>query len=121
MRAKTIRLATVAITTFIPWFITLASLRVMTGLPRLAFVTIHDALVVLLFGVAFAIYFHERKGGDPYTITVIAMLCLIVFEIIYVGFLFVGPRWFLTYVDWFIPIFLIASTIYWTGKFFAKR
>lgn len=120
MRAKTVRVATVAITTFIPWLIALAALGAMAGLPRPAFVAIHYTLIVLLFGVAFAIYFRERKGVDPFTVMVIAMLCLIVFEIIYTGFLFEGPRWFLTYADWFVPAFLIASTVYWTGTFFTR-
>lgn len=119
MRAKIVRIATVAITSFIPWLITLAALSAMTTLPRLAFVAIHYVLVVLLFGVAFAIYFRERKGADPFTVTVIAMLCLLVFEITYAGLLFEGPRWHLTYVDWFVPAFLIASTIYGIGKFFS--
>lgn len=118
MRAKTVRFATVAITAFIPWLITLAALGAMADLPRFASVAIHYVLIVLLFGVAFAIYFRGRKGADPFTVTVIAMLCLIAFEILYVRFLFEGSRWHLTYVDWFVPAFLIASTIYAAGKFF---
>lgn len=120
MRAKTVRLATVAITSFIPWLITLAAFGAMADLPRFAFVAIHYVLIVLLFGVAFAIYFRERKGVDPFTVTVIALLCLMAFEMVYVGFFSPRPRWFLTYTDWFVPAFLIASTIYWIGKFFAR-
>lgn len=119
MRAKTVRFATVAITAFIPWLITLAALGAMADLPRFAFVAIHYVLIVLLFGVAFAIYFRGHNGVDPFTVTIIAMLCLLVFEITYAGLLFEGLLWYLTYVDWFVPAFLIASTIYAAGKFFS--
>lgn len=121
MHPKTVRVATVAITTFIPWLITLAALGVSGSLARPAFVAIHYLLVVLLYGVAFGIYFRDRNGVDPFTVTMIAMLCLFVYEFVYVTFIFEGSRWFLTYVDWLIPAFLITSTIYWTGKFFTKH
>lgn len=121
MHPKTVRVATVAITTFIPWLITLAALGVSSSLERPAFVVVHYVLVVLLFGVAFGIYFRDRKGVDSFTVTVIAMLCLFAYEVIYVTFFFEGSRWFLTYVDWLVPAFLIASTVYWTGIFFTKH
>lgn len=120
MHPKTVRVATVAITTFIPWLIILAALGTAGSLARPAFVAVHYALVVLLYGVAFGIYFRDHKGVDPFTVTVIAMLCLFAYEFIYVTFFSEGPRWFLTYVDWLAPVFLIASTVYWTGKFFTK-
>ena len=120
MNPKTIRIATVAITTFIPWLITLAALGATTTLPRPLFVLIHYILIVLLFGVAFSLYYKDRKGVDPFSVMVIAILCLFAYEMVYVGFLYEGPRWFLTYLDWLVPVFLIASTVYWTGKFFTK-
>lgn len=120
MPSKTVRVATVAITTFIPWLITLAALDTASSLTRPAFVAVHYVLVVLLFGVAFGIYFRDHKGVDPFTVTVIAMLCLFAYEFISIIFFSEGPRWFLTYVDWLVPAFLTASTIYWIGKFFSK-
>lgn len=121
MHPKTIRVATVAITTFIPWLITLAALGTAGSLVRPVFVTVQYVLVVLLYGVAFGIYFRDRKEVDPFTVTIIAMLCLFVYEFMYIVFFYEGSRWFLTYVDWLVPAFLIASTVYWTGKFFTKQ
>jgi hypothetical protein len=120
MRTKTVRLIAVAITTFIPWLITLAAIGAASMLPRPAFIVVHYTLVVLLFGIAFCLYYKERKGVDPFTVTMIGMLCFIVYEIVYHSF-FEGQPQFLTYVDWFVPAFLIASTIYWTGTFFTKE
>lgn len=120
MNLKTIRVATVAITTFIPWLITLAALGATTSLPRTVFIVVHYLLVVLMFGVAFGFYFKDRKGVDPFTVTTIAVLCFFLYEFVYILFVFDGSRWFLSYVDWIVPLFLITSTIYWTGKFFTK-
>ncbi len=116
MRHQTVRLVTIAITTFIPWLMTLAAMGASTSLPRPLFILFHYVLVVLLFGVAFSFYFRDRKGADPFTVTTLAMLCLFAYEMIYVGFLYEGPPWFLNYVDWFVPLFLISSTIYWVGR-----
>ena len=121
MHPKTVRVATVAITTFIPWLITLAAFDVSRSLARPAFVGVHYLLVVLLYGVAFGIYFRDRKEVDPFTVTAIAMLCLFAYEFIYIAFFSQGSGWFLTYIDWLVPAFLIASTVYWTGTFFTKH
>lgn len=120
MHSQTMRVATVAITSFIPWLITLAALGAASSLPRLAFIVIHYLIVALLFGVAFGIYYKEHKGVDPFVVTVTALLCLFVYEFIYITLFSDGSRWFLTYTDWLVPVFLIASTIYWTGTFFSK-
>lgn len=116
MDPKTIRVATIAITSFIPWIITLAALGATASWPRLLFVLIHYTLNVLLFGVAFSLYFRGHPGVDPFTVTLIAMASLVVYEVIYFGFIYKGELWFLTYVDWILPAFLIASTIYFLGK-----
>jgi len=121
MHPKTVRFVTVAITTFIPWIMTLAALGAASSLPRPAFVVIHYCLVILLFGVAFGIYFRDHKGVDPFTVMVFAMLCLFGYEFCFLMFFFEGSPWFLTYVDWLVPAFLIASTIYWTGNFFTRE
>lgn len=121
MHPKTVRVATVAITTFIPWLITLAALGAASSLSRPAFVAVHYAIVVLLYGVAFGIYFRDRKGVNPFTVTVIAMLCLFAYEFVYANFFSEGSLLILTYVDWLVPVFLIASTVYWIGIFFTKH
>lgn len=89
-------------------------------LARPLFILIHYLLIVLLFGVAFSFYYKDHKEVDPFAVTITAILCLFVYEIVYVGFFHEAPHWFLTYLDWLVPVFLIASTIYWTGTFFTK-
>lgn len=107
---------TVSITAFIPWLISLAALGASSMLPRPLFVIIHYTLVILLFGVAFAWYYAGHKGEDPFSVMGIAILSLLVYEVVYFIFIYEGTLWFLTWVDWIVPLFLIASTIYWVGK-----
>ncbi|MDG1949709.1 MAG: hypothetical protein P8J32_02700 [bacterium] len=116
MDPKTIRVFTVAITTFIPWLITLAALGASLGLPRPLFIFLHYTLDVLLFGVAFSIYYRGHPGVDPFTVTLIAMASLLIYEIFYLSFIYKGELWFLTYLDWIVPAFLIATTVYILGK-----
>lgn len=118
MDVRTVRFASVAITVFIPWLIRLAALGAAAMFPRFVFVPVHYALVVLLFGVAFGIYFRGHRGADPFAVMGIAVLSFFAFEAVYFGFLYDGTLWFLTWTDWFVPLFLIASTIYGVGKLF---
>ncbi len=118
MRAKLTYISIIAITAFIPWLITLAALGPASSLPRIAFLAVHYLLIILLFGVAFANYFKGHRKEDPFTVMGVAMLSLFVYEIVYFKFLYEGELWFLTYWDWIVPAFLIASTIYFVGKAF---
>lgn len=110
------RVISIAIASFIPWIITLAGLSAAMGLSRPLFIAIHYFLDIALFAIAFAMYFKGHPGEDPFTVMAIAMVCLFVFELAFFAFFYDGDYWFLSYVDWIIPAFLIASTIYWIGK-----
>ena len=116
MNSRATQWITVSITTFIPWLISLAALGASSMLPRVWFVTVHYALIVLLFGVAFAWYYAGHKGEDPFSVMGIAVLSLLVYEVVYFTFIYEGTFWFLTWVDWIVPLFLVASTIYGVGK-----
>lgn len=118
MDPRTVRFVSVAITAFIPWLIRLAALGAAPMFPRPMFVFVNYALVVLLFGVAFGIYFRGHKGADPFTVMGLAVVSLLVFDAVYLGLLYDGALWFLTWTDWFVPLFLVASTIYGVGKIF---
>lgn len=121
MIPKTVHFFSVAIASFIPWLLILSALGAAMDFSRLSFILLHYTLVVLLFGIAFCIYFRGHKGEDAFTVTSIAVGFVILYEIVYIAFLYEGERWFLTYFDWFVPMFLIASTVYWTGIYFGKK
>lgn len=120
MSPKTVRVATVAIATFVPWLIILAALGAAASFPPFWYVLVHYLLVLLLFGVSFAIYFKGHPGVRPFTVMAIAMLCLLSFELAY-AVLFPGAAhvpW--DYIHWFVPLFLAATVVYGVGVMFSK-
>lgn len=120
MRSKATHHGTVAITAFIPWILTLAGLSATMELSRAVFIPVHYIMDILFFGVAFGWYFKGHLKQDPFRVMIVAMAYLLLFELIYFGFMYEGELWFLTYVDWVIPVFLIASTIYGVGAVITK-
>jgi len=117
MGSKTVHIASVAITTFISWLIITAAIGVTASWPHPLFILVHYALVVLVYGVSFGLYYWGHKGEDPFVVMGISVLSFFVFEIIYGVFLYDGSCWFLNYLDWFVPLFLMSSTTYWVGRF----
>lgn len=111
---------TILITSFIPWLISLAAVGVLSGFPRPLFLLFHYALCVLLFGIAFVIYFRGHSWTNPFTVMVNSIVSILIFEFVYICFIYEGELWFLTYLDWIVPLFLIATTIYAVGKIFRE-
>ncbi|PJA45244.1 hypothetical protein CO174_04025 [Candidatus Uhrbacteria bacterium CG_4_9_14_3_um_filter_50_9] len=116
MRSKIVFIGTIAITAFIPWLLLLAGLSQITELSRLFFIVIHYLMNMALFAIAFGWYFKGHQKEDPFRVMAVALVCLVVFELVYFGFIYEGELWFLTYVDWIIPAFLVATSIYGVGK-----
>ena len=115
-----IKIIPIAITAFIPWIIALAGFSAAASLPRSLFITVHYLMDVSLFAIAFIVYFRVHPKSGPFGVMAIAMASLAVFELVYFGYFYEGDLWFLTYIDWIVPAFLIASTIYWIGKLMKK-
>ena len=116
MDQRSVQISTVAIATFIPWIITLATLGAVTSFAHPLFLAIHYAITVLLFAVAFSIYYKGHKHVNPFEVMGIAVLSWLVFEGVYYGFIYTGDFWFLTYLDWFVPLFLLAGVVYGVGR-----
>ena len=47
----------------------------------------------------------------------IAMISLFIIEFVFWNFFYKGELWFFNFVDWVIPAFIVASTIYFTRSF----
>ena len=114
----TISVLTVALFAFIAWLPILAALVLMRNLPRVWFVALHYGLDILLFGLVFAVY-HKRLGRfSPFGTMAIAMFSLFAIEFVFWNFFYRGELWFLNFVDWIVPAFLVASTVYFAGVVF---
>ena len=118
MYSKPVRFFSVAVTTLIPWSVSLIVLETFLVFFRTIPLFIHYVLVVFCYGVTFFLYHKKHKGADPFTVMIFAVPSLLFFELIYFGFFYTGSFWFFTYFHWFVPLFLISSTIYGVGKLF---
>jgi len=109
---------TVAVFAFFGWLPILLSLGLLRDLPRLFFVLIHYLLDILVFGGVFAAYYRNVSHFSPFATMAVAMLSLFAIEFVYWKFFYSGELWFLNFVDWIVPAFLVASTIYFVGQLF---
>jgi len=111
----------ITVTAFFPWIIKVALLSLIMGFPHTLFVAAHYILIFLLFAAAFTLYFQSHKQQEPFMVMVVAMASMVVFELVYFLYFYSGTFWFLTYVDWIVPAFLIASVIHGTGVLVTKE
>lgn len=102
----------IGIFTFVSWGIILFLLAISKNLGRFYFISLHYLLDVLIFGFFFFIYYKYLVKFTPFSTMAIAMIWLIVLEFIFWKFIYKGDLWFLNWVDWIVPAFLVASTIY---------
>lgn len=115
---KAAAVLTVTIFAFFGWLPILLSLALIRDLPRPLFVLIHYLLDILVFAGVFAAYHRHVGLFSPFATMAIAMLSLFAIEFVYWKFLYSGELWFLNFVDWIVPAFLVASTIYFIGLLF---
>ena len=112
---------TVFIFSVVGWVVALGVLAFAKDWPRFLFVTFHYALNGLLFGVLFGVYFKYVHHFSPFVTMAIAMVSLFLIELVFWRFLYHGPLWFLNFVDWMVPAFIVASTVYFTGIFLGPK
>src|SRR3990167_4482087 len=72
MYSKPVRFFSVALTTFIPWCLSLAVLEILLFFSSIFGLFIHYFFVILLYGVTFFLYYKKHKGADPFTVMILA-------------------------------------------------
>lgn len=103
--------------TFIAWIISLGVLSAVKDIPRFWFIVVHYAVDILIFGIVFLIYYKNFNVFSNFTVMAIAMISLFIIEFVFWNFFYKGELWFFNFVDWVIPAFIVASTIYFTRSF----
>ena len=97
------------------WGLVLAALVPASRLPRPGFVLAHYALDLGVFGALFWLYYRLFPQAGPFATMAVAMATMLVAEAVVWTFFYQGELWFLTWVDWIVPAFLVASVIYGAG------
>lgn len=107
----------IALHVFIAWVLVEVFVNNAHRLARKQYIFLHYASIIFAFAGVFFLYFQFfSKDQSVFFVTATAMSVLFLIELIVFGLLYSEERWFLNYVDWIIPMFLVASTIYFVGK-----
>ncbi len=120
MKEHTVKIVPIIVASFIPWLILVAAETTAYTLGEPWFLVIQYTLAVLIFAIAFTMYFRANPKARIFEATITAMVCICVYEIVYWTFVFEGPSPCEGYAHWIVPMFLIATTIYTIGKHTTK-
>lgn len=107
----------VSLFSFLGWIITLFIIALLKDIPRIAFVIVHYLINIIIFGSIFALYFKYLNHYSPFMIMAIAMITIFILEFVYFKFIYTSDIWFLNFLDWILPAFILASTIYFIGVY----
>lgn len=117
MKDQTNQFVPIAITAFIPWLLSLASMGAAAALPEIFFLLLQYILMILLFAIAFAMYFRLNHQTDAFEVTITAMFCVFFYEFVYWTFIHTGDIRVFSYFHWIVPMFFTATTIYVVGRY----
>lgn len=87
-------------------------------LKRSTYIVLHYAVIVAVFSIIFGFYYSYAPERDQFWTTSIGMTFVLAFEFVIFRYLYSGERWFLNWIDWILPMFVAASSIYFIGAFF---
>ncbi|MFB6181763.1 MAG: hypothetical protein ABEJ24_02600 [Candidatus Magasanikbacteria bacterium] len=90
-----------------------------SGLPKLAFVLGHYLAVIILFSGVYYFYFNYFGYFSTFATMAIAVVSVFIIELVVFNFFYSGELWFLNFVDYIVPVFLAASSVYFVGKYFS--
>lgn len=110
------RFLMVALHTFVSWAVLIFVFSFVVIYPHWLLATFRIILFVVIFAVVFHHYFQSYKQTLPFFATIYALTSFVFFEMFYRIFFLTAPRSDLNFIDWILPFFAIATTIYFIGK-----
>ncbi len=100
------------------YFLLARELGQASGTSRVVFVLLHYLAVVVSFGLVYFVFFRYFSYFNPFTTMAVGILSVFLIELVVFSYFYQGELWFLNFVDYIVPVFLAASTIYFVGKWF---
>jgi hypothetical protein len=116
MKDHTVKIVPIIVAAFIPWIILVSAETSVAGLGEPWFFLIQYVLAVLLFAIAFSMYFRANPKSEAFEVTIASMISIVILEAVYWNFIFEGDAVCTGYIHWIVPMFLIATTIYTIGR-----
>lgn len=86
------------------------------GYAKVWYVLINYSIHLIIPTVLFYVYFKYFDHLSPFGTMAVAMLIFFALDFVIFKYFYKGELWFLNFIDYILPAFLIASTIYFVGK-----
>jgi hypothetical protein len=85
-------------------------------LPRPVYIILHNLVVAVSFGLVFSFYFRFFAEYSIFKTTLLTTGFILLLEFVVFRFLYSGEKWFLSFIDWLLPIFIATTAIYFAGS-----
>lgn len=89
-------------------------------IPRIWFIIANQLISIAVVAPIFALYYKYFAHFSPFVTMAIAMISLFLVDFIWWKFIYTGKQSYLNFLDWILPAFLVASTIYFVGLLISK-
>ncbi|MBI2474834.1 hypothetical protein HYV69_00185 [Candidatus Uhrbacteria bacterium] len=116
LRNRLFKFFNVFVHTFVAWVVLMFALNFFSSLPHNVFAFLHIVFAIIIFAIVFHSYYQANERSSPFFTVIQAIVAFVIFEIVYINFFQPTSNHLLDFVDWILPFFLIASTIYAVGK-----
>lgn len=108
--------------TFLAWFIVIILIRLTISVPSGIHTLLHSLFVISCFASVFFFYFRHHSFSEPFSVTAIVVLTVLVSEAMFWLLLYPGQSpYAFNFVDWVLPMFFLVSTVYAVGALMQKK
>lgn len=114
-RNRLSRFLVVALHTFVSWAVLSFIFSFVVIYPNWLMVVLRVVVFVIVFAIVFHHYYQSYKQTLPFFATIHSLSSFIFFEVMYRIFFPATLKSDLNFVDWILPFFAIATTVYFIG------
>jgi len=110
-------IAGIFLTSLVTWLVLAGYFAVAEGWSRAVFIPVHYLISLVATGGLFFTYLKFFPKFSPFWTMITAMIFLFIIELVVFNFFYKNELWFLNFVDWMVPVFIISATIYGVAFF----
>lgn len=110
-------IGSIFMTSLFTWILLAGYFMMAQHFSRMVFIVGHYAISIIATLIFFTLLYKYFFHFSPFWTMVSAMISLFIIEIIVFSLFYKGELWFLNFVDWMVPVFLISTTIYALGVY----
>ena len=104
-------------TSFITWIFLAIFFVVAQNSSRLVFIVGHYLTALIATTIFFTLLFKFLPTFSAFYTMIFAMISFFIIELIVFSFFYKEELWFLNFVDWMVPVMIVATTIYFLGVY----